>query len=161
MENNGNWICPTCGAANASGKFCVNCGSAAPEAPAAPVTPEPVQAEPVQEAQPVYSQPVYSEPVYAQPAAQTTSFKTGMGLAIASLACGVMSIILCYCYGFGIPFGIAGLILSGKAVSAGHPSKMPLAGKITSIVGIIIGAILLFVIIIGVAASVASGSKYR
>lgn len=161
MENNGNWICPTCGAANASGKFCVNCGSAAPEAPAAPVTPEPVQAEPVQEAQPVYSQPVYSEPVYAQPAAQTTSFKTGMGLAIASLACGVMSIILCYCYGFGIPFGIAGLILSGKAVSAGHPSKMPLAGKITSIVGIIIGAILLLIIIIGIAASAASGSRYR
>ncbi|MBP5655050.1 MAG: hypothetical protein J6X33_06005 [Clostridiales bacterium] len=158
MENNSNWICPTCGAANTSGKFCVNCGSAMPEA-AAPVQAEPVQAEPVQpvqEAQPVYAQPVYSEPVYAQPAAQTTSFKTGMGLAIASLACGVMSICLSYCYGFGIPFGIAGLILSGKAVAAGHPSKMPLAGKITSIVGIVLGAVLLFIILMGVIAGVVS-----
>ena len=129
-----------------------------PEA-AAPVQAEPVQAEPVQpvqEAQPVYAQPVYSEPVYAQPAAQTTSFKTGMGLAIASLACGVMSICLSYCYGFGIPFGIAGLILSGKAVAAGHPSKMPLAGKITSIVGIVLGAVLLFIILMGVIAGVVS-----
>lgn len=159
MENNSNWICPTCGASNTSGKFCVNCGSAQPAAAQPePVVAEPVAAEPVQQAQaePVYSQPVYTEPVYAQPAQGGTSFKTGMGLAIASLACGVMSICLSYCYGFGIPFGIAGLILSGKAVAAGHPSKMPLAGKITSIVGIVLGAVLLFIILMGVIAGVVS-----
>ncbi len=160
MENNSNWICPSCGAANVSGKFCVNCGTAMPEA-------QPIQqAQPVQQAQPaqpaqpepVYSQPVYSEPVYAQPA-QGTSFKTGMGFAIASLACGVMSLCLSYCYGIGIPFGIAGLILSGKAVAEGHPSKMPLAGKITSIIGIILGAIILLILIIAIAGSAASGRR--
>jgi hypothetical protein len=124
--------------------------------PEAQAQPQPVVAEPVQQAQPepVYSQPVYSEPVYAQPA-QGTSFKTGMGLAIASLACGVMSICLC-AYGFlAVPCGIAGLILSGKAVSAGHPSKMPMAGKITSIVGIVLGGIFLLIWLIAIIGSAA------
>ncbi len=154
MENNSNWICPTCGAANTSGKFCVNCGSAMPEAQAQP---QPVVAEPVQQAQPepVYSQPVYSEPVYAQPAQGTTSFKTGMGFAIASLACGVMACCLFY-YGFlAVPCGIAGLILSGKATAAGHPSKMPMAGKITSIVGIVLGGIFLLIWLIAIIGSAA------
>lgn len=127
------------------------------------VTPEPVvasaaaeeaaatQPQPEPAAQPVYEQP---QPVYTQP--QESGIKAGLGLAIACLACGVMSINMAFCYGFGWPFSIAGLILAGKARAAGHTTKMVPAGRICSIVGLVLSIIVTLIWVVVLIAAIAN-----
>ncbi len=92
-----------------------------------------------------YTQPVYSQPVNAEPAkAQTPT------LAIVSLVMGILSIVLGCCYGIGIIFAIAGIIM---AVIANKQQKSGIgtAGLICSIVGAVFSVIMLiyYVVVIG------------
>lgn len=80
-------------------------------------------------------------PTWQQPAqpyaytAQAPPRSAGAGFSIAGIICGVIALFFC-----PIVFGIAGLVLSGKAKSRGEP----LAGtaRIFSIVGLIGGFII-------------------
>ena len=64
----------------------------------------------------------------------------GNGLAIASLVCGISSIILvCCCNFLGIAVGIAGIITGYKSANeVGERSTMAKAGLITSIIGLVL-----------------------
>jgi len=76
----------------------------------------------------------------------------------AILVLGILSIVLCWCYGFvGITLGIIALVLSGKALSAykSEPAKYALssynnakAGKVCAIIGLSISSLYLLFIII-------------
>lgn len=83
----------------------------------------------------------------------------GNGLAIASLVCGISSIILaCCCNLLGIGAGIAGVITGIKSANeVGERSTMAKAGLITSIVGLVLSIILF---ILGVVYSTSNYSLY-
>jgi hypothetical protein len=77
--------------------------------------------------------------------------------ATASLVLGIISIVLCWCYGLiGLILGIIGLIMGNKAVSLYKQSpgvyseasyKNANAGKICSLIGLILGALYVLIII--------------
>lgn len=78
-------LCNNCGHENADGViFCVNCGNEM----------HPQAAEVVE--------PTCAEPVMPKPAKI-------MGLI--AMICGIVSLVMCLCYGSGLVFGIAGLVL--------------------------------------------------
>lgn len=108
--------------------------------------------------QPTYQMPTYNQPVqtyYAQPAANVTPAR-----GIVSLALGIAAIALCWCYGiFGIGFGIPAIILGKKQLNLLPTDGRAKAGKITGIIGIILGVIFLFVWIFVIGA-IASNYRY-
>jgi hypothetical protein len=77
--------------------------------------------------------------------------------ATTSLVLGIISIVTCWCYGIiGLILGIIGLVLGNKAVTLYRQSpgmyseasfKNANAGKICSIIGLILGGLYVFVII--------------
>ena len=77
--------------------------------------------------------------------------------ATVSLVLGIISIVLCWCYGvIGLVLGIIGFILGNKAVALYKQSpgvyseasyKNANAGKICSLIGLILGALYIIVII--------------
>ena len=77
--------------------------------------------------------------------------------ATAVLVLGIISIIGAFCYGIGIILGIIGLVLANKdrklveanpdVFSQGSVSNLR-AGRICSIIGIVVGAIFLVVIVL-------------
>ena len=147
--------CEKCGAPLEDGtKFCPSCGAAVETAEAAPETTAP-EAEPVYtapESTVVNAAPVNSNAgnVYSEEAPQT-----GKGLAIASMVCGIASIVLCCFTYFALILSIAAVVLgiiSKKKTTEG--SGMALAGIITGAVGLLIA---LFFIIVGAVAGVAFG----
>jgi uncharacterized membrane protein len=79
--------------------------------------------------------------------------------ATASLVLGIISIVSIICYGFGIIFGIIGLVLANKdrRLYSADPEQYSSssygtlnAGRICSIIGIILSAIFIVVIIVAV-----------
>ncbi|MBO4460343.1 MAG: DUF4190 domain-containing protein [Clostridiales bacterium] len=73
---------------------------------------------------------------------QTTSGNNGKTLAIVSMVLGILSVVSSYGPFIGVIMAIVGLILNGKAKAAGNQSVFLKVGKITSIVGLILGVIL-------------------
>lgn len=70
-----------------------------------------------------------------------------MGMAIAALVIGILSMTLC-CAG-GTFLGLAGLILGIVSLAKNHDGKgMAIAGIITSLIGILVGIFMLFYIFI-------------
>ena len=77
--------------------------------------------------------------------------------ATAALVLGIISIVGAFCYGIGIILGIIGLVLANKdkklidanpdTISQGSISNLR-AGRICSIIGIVVGGIFLIVIAI-------------
>lgn len=68
------------------------------------------------------------------------------GKEIATLACGIASIVLS-CYYVGIAAAIVALVFSSQAKNVGYESGMIKAGKICAIVGIVLFAVALIVTI--------------
>lgn len=83
------------------------------------------------------------------------------GKSIASMALGIASIALCESGILGLVCAIIGMVLSKQAIAEGGENGFNKAGKITSIIGLIVSCIG-FVIVIGCAicACVAGGSEY-
>ena len=128
---------------------CPTCGTAVvPVAPAAPPPPPPRPAPPASDPWAIpkpgeqWGVPGHqSPPAWQQPAQpygyvpQRPTRSAGAGYSIAGIICGAIALFFC-----PIVFGIAGLVLSGKAKSRGEP----LAGvaRIVSIVGLIGGFVI-------------------
>ena len=77
------------------------------------------------------------------------------GKAIAGMACGIASIVLSWVYGAGLIPAIIGLILSSQCAKQGDQSNFTKAGKITSVIGlilsIVIGLIMILIVVVGTA----------
>lgn len=82
-----------------------------------------------------------------EPTVEVAEEKQSDALAIISLVMGILSIILCCCYGIGIVFGIAGIICGAVAKKKGQSKGLALAGLICSIVGCVfsVAAIIYYV----------------
>ena len=119
-------ICKKCGAFNEDGKqFCGNCGEFLPLA--API-----------------SQPQNMVPEgYTQPK-QEAEKTPGLGLAIASMICGILS-LLCLWY----ICGSLGIIFGAVAKNKGSRSGMATAGIVCGILGIALNVILIIFMGIG------------
>ena len=86
---------------------------------------------------PNYPQP----PMYPQGPVQ----QPGKGLAIGSLVCGIVSLVLSWMGGLlGVVAGIVGIILSIQAKKQGFVGGMNTAGLVMSIIGLALGGILFF-----------------
>ncbi|WP_083443659.1 DUF4190 domain-containing protein [Ornithinibacillus contaminans] len=75
------------------------------------------------------------------------------GKSVASLVLGIIAVIVPY---IGIILGIIGLVLANKgikeiAVTGQGGRGLAVAGRVTSIIGIVFGAILLFFLILSLA----------
>ncbi len=85
-----------------------------------------------------YGQQPYGQPGYNPygnvPLYELESEQDGRGKAIASLVCGICSIVLCCC----MPVGVAGLILGILAKKDGNRSAMSTVGLILSIIALVI-----------------------
>lgn len=115
-----------------------------------------------------YQQPVYQQPQQNQYQTDSNQYqysyqydastqydqpKKSSGLAIASLVCGIVGLVLCCCYYLSLPLSIVGLILG--IVSLSKKS----GGKGMAIVGVILSGItvvLAILMIAGVAALLGS-----
>ena len=92
-----------------------------------------------------YNAPVYSESGNSQ--GESTP-----GLAIASLVMGIVSILICCCWGGGIVLSIPGLIM-GISANKKQKTGVGTAGMICSIVGIVLNIIaLIYYVVIFMAA---------
>ncbi len=131
-------VCKKCGAENDKGaKFCMNCGEKFEEVK--PVEAEEVSSTPWQEnnlninygpdSNTYNNQPSYYTP--EQP--KTTS--NMIGLSIASLVCGILSLITCC---MGIPLGIGAIVTGIISLSKKYSGKgMAIAGIVTGALGIL------------------------
>ena len=95
----------------------------------------------------------YPQYQYQNSYTPTPDPSAGRGHALASLILGIASLVFCWFYGTSIISGIIGIVQSNKAAAAGNISGMRKAGKVMSIIGMILGIIFLILIIIGIAAS--------
>lgn len=148
--------CEKCGAPLEEGtKFCPSCGAAV-ETASVPEQPAYTEPEASVSEQPTYTapeQPIYTAPVQTASAEEVP--QTGKGLAIASMVCGIASLVLCCFTYFALILSIAAIVLgiiSKKKTTEG--SGMALAGIITGAVGLLVA---LFFIIVGAVAGAAFG----
>lgn len=89
----------------------------------------------------------------------------GNGPAIASMVCGICSIVFCWCYGVvGLVLGIVALAMwnKSKLMNGGNVLPMAKAGMICGIVGSVLSALYLvyFIIVCATAASYSSWMWY-
>ena len=80
--------------------------------------------------------------------------RASKGLSIASMSCGILSLVLCWWWGCGLIPAIIALILHGVAVKDRSENQFSKTGKITGIIGLILSIIsfiiwLVVVIILG------------
>ncbi len=80
--------------------------------------------------------------------------------AILSMIFGIVSLSLCWGYGGGIIFGIISLVFSKSGNVNARCKGFCKAGKIMSIIGIVVGALFLILIIAGVAVMFNSAPTY-
>ena len=121
-------FCKQCGSELENGaKFCPKCGAAvegdAVAKPASPTSSESRQ----------------------QPEVKAKSADAGHGLAIGSLVCGIIGIVLWF-FGYtcliSVVLGIVGLVLAGNAKKEGNTEGIRTAGFIVSLIALIIGIII-------------------
>jgi len=82
----------------------------------------------------------YNQGNYSQPPVN------GQGFAIASLVCGIVSIVLCWCYGIiGLACGIVAIVMRNKFrdLNGGYVNGMAKAGFICACVGTSLSALAL------------------
>ena len=158
-------FCQNCGSQIPDGaKFCEICGAPAPGA--AEVAQEAVETvetvetpvEEVAQEVPSYTEPAantyqqtYDNPSYTQPDYYAQQGGGKKGFAIASMICGIVSLVCC-CLGWGIlAVAVAAVVLGIIAIVKGFD------GKTLAIVGLITGGIGLIMAIIWGAAGSAIG----
>lgn len=167
FESNEKVICSFCGEGNAAGtKFCGNCGTKLEVQSSENKTEGETISSPYHEeiqinyetTGPVYSEPqmqyqntvennstVYDSPGYSQENPADNS----KGFAIASLCCGIASILCCCLWYISFFVGIAGIVLGIIAMKKGTAGKgMATAGLITSIVGIVLAILAIILVVI-------------
>lgn len=157
--------CSNCGAENEEkAKFCKSCGlpivpeseKIQPEVQGDPYPRQPGAAEkyPYPPQAPV-RQPSYQEP---KPPSQPAS-----GVAIASMVCGICSVVLCATVIFGLGCGIAAICLAASDRGKKGKTGMSTAGLVLGIIGTCLSVFVLFgYIIAGVAVGFwqANGGKF-
>ena len=121
-------FCKQCGSELENGaKFCPKC-SAAVEGDAVAKPASPTSSESRQ-----------------QPEVKAKSADAGHGLAIGSLVCGIIGIVLWF-FGYtcliSVVLGIVGLVLAGNAKKEGNTEGIRTAGFIVSLIALIIGIII-------------------
>lgn len=100
--------------------------------------------------QPYQSYQPYQGNIYAQPGESNSA----NGKAVASLVCGIFSLLLCCCYGVpAIILGIIAIVLAvlSKKDNMGQMPGMAVAGLVLGIIGIVMGVIYILVLILAVA----------
>ena len=126
-------ICQKCGSFNNDDSvFCTTCGADLKnQAPATPVQPAaPYQPQAPYQAQPYQPQPYQPQP-YQQPVNVPKPKQPGMGLAIAGMVLGIIS-LLCFPY----ITGVLGIIFGAVAKSKGCRSGMATAAIVTGAIGV-------------------------
>lgn len=118
-------FCKNCGHENAEDvAFCINCGNELNPQPSEPVTP--------------HEDPVTT---YAEPALP----KASQIMGLIAMICGIVSLVMCLCYGSGIAFAIAALILGilakKKATEVGLANKKAQLGFTLGLIGTITNAL--------------------
>lgn len=133
---------------------------AQPTQPAQPYGFQPDQGQPQQPWQAAGSQPQPGQPYAPQPGqpyaaqpGQAYAQPRSEGKAIASLVCGILSIVLCAGTLFGLALGIIAIVLASSYVKQNGPNTKAKIGKICGIIGSILSA-LVFVITMFVGCSV-------
>ena len=121
-------FCKQCGSELENGvKFCPKCGAAVESGVATNPAP-----------------PIASES-RQQPEVKAKSADAGHGLAIGSLVCGTIGIVL-WLFGYtcliSVVLGIVGLVLAGNAKKEGNTEGIRTAGFIVSLIALIIGIII-------------------
>ena len=121
-------FCKQCGSELENGvKFCPKCGAAVESGVATNPAP-----------------PIASES-RQQPEVKAKSADAGHGLAIGSLVCGIIGIVLWF-FGYtcliSVVLGIVGLVLAGNAKKEGNTEGIRTAGFIVSLIALIIGIII-------------------
>ena len=121
-------FCKQCGSELENGvKFCPKCGAAVESGVATNPAP-----------------PIASES-QQQPEVKAKSADAGHGLAIGSLVCGIIGIVLWF-FGYtcliSVVLGIVGLVLAGNAKKEGNTEGIRTAGFIVSLIALIIGIII-------------------
>lgn len=104
-----------------------------PPVPPTPQAPQTQQVDQTANSNPYYQQP----PVMSAP--NVPAQKTTDGLGIASMILGIISVVICCCYGAGLLLAIPGLILglvAKKSPETGKRSGFALAGIIISSISI-------------------------
>lgn len=80
---------------------------------------------------------------YSNMSYQPQPQKEGVGaMAVISLVMGILSLVCC-CVGFGLPFGIVGIILSAISISSQKGKGVAIGGLVTSIIGTVFSLILI------------------
>lgn len=151
--------CEKCGAVLEDGaKFCPSCGAAVEQAAEPFVTEQPT--EQAAESYTTEQAPVEQSYMTEEPVQSTTYSEevppAGKGMAIGSMVCGILSIVLCCFTYISVILSIVAIVLgiiSKKKTTEG--SGMALAGIITGGVGLLITVVF---IIIGAIAGAAVGS---
>lgn len=168
--------CSVCGAKIQEGdKFCTSCGS--PVDQMNPASESNAQVNARGSSDVPYSQPVIqyvrNDTTYNQPAvkiSQETNDQLNMkhimhdhdnpiniemnSLARTTLVMGILSLVFLFIYFPPVIFGIIGIIYSNRYTSKGYPYRPKVkAGKVMSIIGLILGSIMSFVILIECIAS--------
>lgn len=142
-------VCTYCGSENpAHAKFCSNCGVSLQVTeeinidygPAEETYQDNVQYETYSNSQSQY----YSEPFAAE--AEQKLGGGYIGIAIASMVCGIISILCCCMWLFGMLLSIAAIVLGIVAIVQKYDGKgMAVAGIVTGGVGFILSAFWLLV----------------
>ena len=106
-----------------------------------------------------YQQQFYQQQAYQQ----MPQYTPGHGAGIASMICGILSIVFCWCYGIvGLVLGIVALAMYSKSkrMNNGFITGMAKAGMVCGIIGSILSGLMLVYFIIAIAAGVLSTSLY-
>ncbi len=107
--------CKYCGTKNEyNNRFCPNCGAKMIE----------------ENKEKINAAPVYTAPQYSQTGYSQETVIEGKGFAIASLVCGIVSIVVYF-------IGVLGIVFGCVAKSKGYKGSMPTAGIICGIFGLI------------------------
>ncbi len=152
-DREGEWMCIEC-----ARQFCAQCiqdvggrpmcpecaAKAAPqgagaEQPAAPAEPPQPPVPPSQPPMPPPYPPQPPQPPMPGPGYTPAPAAPG-GLAIASMVCGILSLVCCLAFYFAIPLGLVAVVLGVIALNASHPAPVRAASRPYALAGIITGA---------------------
>ena len=87
----------------------------------------------------------------------------GQGAATGSLVCGIIAVV-CWFFGYttiiSLILGIIGLVMASKAKREGFTGGMRTAGSVLSLIGVIVGAIVLVACVALAGVLVGAGMLY-
>lgn len=87
----------------------------------------------------------------------------GQGAATGSLVCGIIAVV-CWFFGYttivSLILGIIGLVMASKAKKEGYVGGMRTAGFVLSLIGVIVGAIVLVACVVLAGAIASIGMMY-